>query len=92
MTLSEFSSFYLDIEKQIYSCDERALVDSTVVHAERIDRQTNGESSSFSHQQLSQQAVLGETQFHINNKHDPCTNEECYYPGEHNFIYTDFII
>jgi hypothetical protein len=73
MTSSEFSSVYLDIEKKIYSCDEKALVDSTVGHPERIDRQTNGEPSSFSHQQLSQKAVPGETQFHINNKHDICT-------------------
>jgi hypothetical protein len=80
------------MEKQIYSCDEKALVDSTVGHPERIDRQTNGEPSSFSHQQLSQQALPGETKFRLNNKHDLYTNEECYYPGKYNFIYTYFII
>ena len=92
MTPSEFSSVYLDMEQEIYSCDEKALVDSTVGRPERIDRQTNREPSSFSHQQLSQQTVPGETQCHINNKHDLCTNEECYYPGKYSFIYTDFII
>lgn len=63
-----------------------------VGHHKRKDGQTNGEPSSFSHQQFSQQAVPRETQFHINNKHDISTKEECYYPGKYNFICTDFII
>jgi len=87
MTLSEFSSVYLDIEKQIYSSDEEALVDSAVGHPERIDGQSNVQPSSFSHQHLSQQAVPGETQIVINNKYDICTNDECYYPGKYDFIY-----
>lgn len=39
MTPSEFSSVFLATEKQIYSCDKKSLVDSTVGHAERIGRQ-----------------------------------------------------
>jgi hypothetical protein len=52
MTPSELRSAFLGMEKQIYSCDEKIFVDSTVGHAERIGRKTNGEQSSFSHQQL----------------------------------------